>query len=93
MNLEEYSEYVNKVVYPTMSKVSLVLAIIVVLTMVLLTIAIYDFKLVDRVTLRLQTGVILYDIWLHSLPLWNRPYNKDGSPLSFSMLLLGLIYN
>ncbi|KAI9290752.1 hypothetical protein K502DRAFT_179813 [Neoconidiobolus thromboides FSU 785] len=79
MDVKAYNNYVNEVVYPAISKCSLGLAIIVLLTMIILSI--YDFKLVDRVTLRLQTGVTCYDIWLHSLPLWNRPYNYEGSPL------------
>ncbi|KAI9290518.1 hypothetical protein K502DRAFT_353936 [Neoconidiobolus thromboides FSU 785] len=79
MSVTEYAKYIAKEVFPVMSKVSLVLAVVVMLTMVTLTI--YDYKLVDRVTLRLQTGVIIYDIWFHSLPLWLDLYNYRGSPL------------
>ncbi|KAI9290664.1 hypothetical protein K502DRAFT_369043 [Neoconidiobolus thromboides FSU 785] len=62
-----------------MSKISLTSASVVVLTMIV--ISIIDYKLVDRVTLRLQTAISSYDIWLHCIPFWSRQFNYEGSPL------------
>ncbi|KAI9290753.1 hypothetical protein K502DRAFT_353661 [Neoconidiobolus thromboides FSU 785] len=79
MNEEEYADYINKQIYPVISKISLTFASLVVLTMIALSM--HDFKLVNRVTLRLQTAISCYDIWLHSVPLWARVYATPESTL------------
>ncbi|KAI9290561.1 hypothetical protein K502DRAFT_369117 [Neoconidiobolus thromboides FSU 785] len=71
--------YVMKEVFPKVAIVSLSLACVVVVVMIALTI--YDRKLVDRVSLRLQTVISCYDIWAHTFPLWTRVYNYRDSPL------------
>ncbi|KAI9290631.1 hypothetical protein K502DRAFT_369063, partial [Neoconidiobolus thromboides FSU 785] len=75
-------EYIHSVtrkeIYPVLTKISLVAASLLVLIMIL--ISIYDRKLVDRVTLRLQTAISCYDIWLHSIPLWLSRFNYKESP-------------
>ncbi|KAI9295543.1 hypothetical protein K502DRAFT_213910 [Neoconidiobolus thromboides FSU 785] len=62
------SIYLSSVYYPNVSIISGIMALIVVLFMIV--ISIYDRKLVDRVSLRLQTGLSVYDIWLHGGALW-----------------------
>ncbi|KAI9294732.1 hypothetical protein K502DRAFT_365595 [Neoconidiobolus thromboides FSU 785] len=79
MDARDYLKYIRYNVFPEISKVSLSLAIVVVLTMIAFTI--YDRKLVNRVTLRLQTVIACYDIWSHSFPLWARENSKEGNPL------------
>ncbi|KAI9294733.1 hypothetical protein K502DRAFT_365596 [Neoconidiobolus thromboides FSU 785] len=83
MNAIEYKNYIRVQVFPKISLLSLVLAIIVVLTMIAFTI--YDRKLVNRVTLRLQTVIACYDIWSHSFPLWARENSKEGNPLCLAI--------
>ncbi|KAI9294734.1 hypothetical protein K502DRAFT_365597 [Neoconidiobolus thromboides FSU 785] len=83
MDATEYKNYIRVQVFPKISLLSLVLAIIVVLTMIAFTI--YDRKLVNRVTLRLQTVIACYDIWSHSFPLWARENSKEGNPLCLAI--------
>ncbi|KAI9295486.1 hypothetical protein K502DRAFT_364986 [Neoconidiobolus thromboides FSU 785] len=71
--------YSVTVVYPTLSSMSAVLASLVVLTMIILSL--YDFKLVNRVSLRLQTAVSALDIWTHTTALWFPLYNESASAM------------
>ncbi|KAI9293669.1 hypothetical protein K502DRAFT_366513 [Neoconidiobolus thromboides FSU 785] len=70
-----YVKYIQDVVYPKLSIISATMACIVVLVMILFTI--YDKSLVDRVSLRLQTVISCYDIWVHTAQIWKRQY-QDG---------------
>ncbi|KAI9294739.1 hypothetical protein K502DRAFT_324703, partial [Neoconidiobolus thromboides FSU 785] len=66
------------------------LATIVVVVMIALTI--YDYKLVNRVTLRLQTVISCYDIWSHSFLLWVRNNDYEGSPLCITIAYQSLAF-
>ncbi|KAI9290636.1 hypothetical protein K502DRAFT_353789, partial [Neoconidiobolus thromboides FSU 785] len=69
---------VNKYV-PILGYISALLALVVILFMV--GMSIYDRKLVDRVSLRLQIALAVYDIWLHTGSLWRAPYSKGPGPI------------
>lgn len=88
--------YVYAYIYPVLSKISAWFAFFVILSMIGLSkiqfdlynnlitnwpLGIYDFKLVDRVSLRLQVAISFYDLWLHTLPMWARPYQIQPSSM------------
>ncbi|KAI9298069.1 hypothetical protein K502DRAFT_362658 [Neoconidiobolus thromboides FSU 785] len=86
-------DYITGVVYPIMAQVSAILAAVVVITMV--SLVIYDHKLVNRISLRLQTMISLIDIWTHTAYMWMRLFDYEGPMCTFigwSLIFFPLLY-
>ncbi|KAI9290637.1 hypothetical protein K502DRAFT_345174 [Neoconidiobolus thromboides FSU 785] len=76
-----FNGFLREKYVPNISYASTFLALLIVLFMV--GMSIYDHKLVDRVSLRLQTALAVYDLWLHSGPLWRTSLTESAGPLIF----------
>ncbi|KAI9293186.1 hypothetical protein K502DRAFT_325459 [Neoconidiobolus thromboides FSU 785] len=95
MELSTLQQYLAQEYVPKASYISACLVSINILFMI--GMSIYDSKLVNRVSLRLQTALAAYDLWLHTGSLWKTPYAKGPGPLcvffGWNMVATTLFYS